>query len=79
MPRAGFEPAIPARERPETQPLNRAATGIRIKTYRLVDIYPATQSPNEIFTNPFAVTLKNTWIFKNSAVVNKFYGLVWAA
>jgi hypothetical protein len=28
MPRAGFEPAIPAGERPQTHVLDRAATGI---------------------------------------------------
>ena len=28
MPQAGFESAIPARERPKTQALDRAATGI---------------------------------------------------
>jgi len=28
MPLAGLEPAIPARERPQTQALDRAATGI---------------------------------------------------
>jgi hypothetical protein len=30
MPPAGFEPAIPARERPQTHVLDRAATGIGI-------------------------------------------------
>jgi hypothetical protein len=28
MPRAGFEPTTPATERPQTYPLDRAATGI---------------------------------------------------
>ena len=31
MPPAGFEPAIPARERPQTHALDRAATGIGFK------------------------------------------------
>jgi hypothetical protein len=34
MLRAGFEPAIPASERPQTYALERAATGIGGKLYR---------------------------------------------
>jgi hypothetical protein len=30
MPRAGFEPAIPATKRPQTYALDRAATGIGV-------------------------------------------------
>jgi hypothetical protein len=30
MPRAGFEPTTPATKRPQTYPLDRAATGIGI-------------------------------------------------
>jgi hypothetical protein len=33
MPLAGFEPAIPASEQPQTRVLDRAATGISIKHY----------------------------------------------
>jgi hypothetical protein len=32
MPRAGFEPAIPAGERPHTHDLDRTATGIDVQT-----------------------------------------------
>ena len=51
----------------------------RITTYRLGNIYPATQPPNTVFTNPHGVTTQNTWIFINSAFVIKLYAFVWAA
>jgi len=41
MPPAGFEPAIPASERPQTQSLDRAATGIGI-TGNSEILYPAS-------------------------------------
>ena len=34
MPPAGFEPAIPAREQPQTHALDRAVTGIGLSAYR---------------------------------------------
>jgi hypothetical protein len=34
MPRAEFEPAIPAIKRPQTYPLDRAATGIGWHDYK---------------------------------------------
>jgi hypothetical protein len=34
MPPAGFEPATPATERPQTHALDRAATGIGLNTIR---------------------------------------------
>ena len=33
MPTAGFEPVIPARERPQTHALDRKGTGIRTESY----------------------------------------------
>ena len=36
---AGFEPAIPARERPQTQALDRAATGIDSPWYYMQEIH----------------------------------------
>jgi hypothetical protein len=41
MPPAGFEPAIPASERPQTHALDSAATGIgllELKPYKFVDV-----------------------------------------
>jgi len=41
MPPAGFEPTIPARERPQTQAVDRAATGIggaKLPARNLIDI-----------------------------------------
>jgi hypothetical protein len=32
MPQAGFEPLIPASERPQTDALDRAATGVAVKS-----------------------------------------------
>jgi hypothetical protein len=38
MPPAGFEPAIPASERPQTHALDRAVTGISKRKYTLEEI-----------------------------------------
>ena len=38
MPPAGFEPAIPASERPQTQALDHAATGIGHQSFLLKQI-----------------------------------------
>ena len=39
MPSAGFEPAIPASERPQTRALDRAATGVGVLRVILTKFY----------------------------------------
>jgi hypothetical protein len=40
MPQAGLEPMIPATKLPQTDALDRAATGIDVRRYTLMETYP---------------------------------------
>jgi len=52
MPPAGFQPAIPASERPQTHALDRAATGIGSVSYSTM----ATQFQDTVTTTGTAIT-----------------------
>jgi hypothetical protein len=59
MPPVGFEPTIPARARPQTYALNRAATGIgRTKA--------AGHKTAHSFQ--FSAAVKNVWKFKDVSI-----------
>ena len=63
MSAAGFEPAIPAFDRPQTYALDRAATGSDINSLALeLDIYSSAHYLCKmwIFYEPRRVTLGNT-------------------
>ena len=49
---AGFEPAIPARERPQNHAISRAATGTGSRDYRIMKLFVYNKK------SEFVVTVK---------------------
>jgi hypothetical protein len=60
MPPAGFEPAIPVSERPQTHALNRAATGIGIMSYLPLSISNSSWCLDIVGGNVYLIELTNT-------------------
>ena len=66
MPLAGFEPAIPTSEWPQTHALDRAATGIG-------DLVPLLSEISRLFTNVRIITNTNCYAIETQYYVMRNY------